>query len=83
MLDHRQVVGDEEIGEVKLVLQLLEQVDDLCLDRHVQRRDGLVAHDERRIHRQCARDADPLSLAARELVRVPSREVTRQPDKPE
>ena len=51
-------------------LQLLEQVDDLRLDRHVQRRHRLVADDELRLERERARDADPLALAARELVRI-------------
>jgi hypothetical protein len=39
---HRQVVGDEQIGEVAFALQVLEQVDHAGLDRHVERRDRLV-----------------------------------------
>ena len=30
--DHREVVGDEQIGQPELGLEILEQVDDLGLD---------------------------------------------------
>ena len=52
-----------------LALQVLQQVDHLRLDRDVERRDRLVAHDQLRAERQRAGDADALALAARELVR--------------
>ena len=48
----------------------IEQVQDLALDRDVERRHGLVADDEVRVERQRAGDADALALAAGELVRV-------------
>ena len=48
----------------------LQQVDDLRLDRHVERRDRLVGHDQLRVERERAGDADALPLAAGELVRV-------------
>src|SRR3546814_1409400 len=54
VLDHREVVADEEIGEVEVLAQVHEKVDDLGLDRDVQRSDGLVADQEARLHRQCA-----------------------------
>ena len=44
-----EVVRDEEVGELELVLQRLEQVDDLGLDRDVEGRDGLVRNHEVRI----------------------------------
>ncbi len=37
MFDDRKVVGNEQIGQVVLVLKVLEQVDDLCLYRDIQR----------------------------------------------
>ena len=40
--DDREVVGDEEIRQAEPLLQLLEQVDDLRLDRDVERRHRLV-----------------------------------------
>ena len=46
---HRQIVGDEEVGEAEPLLQVLQQVDDLALDRHVERRDRLVADDDARL----------------------------------
>jgi hypothetical protein len=36
VLDHREVVGDEDVGEVELFLQVLEEVYDLGLDRDIQ-----------------------------------------------
>ena len=36
MLDHRQVVGDEEEAEVSLLLQFFEQVDDVGLQSDIQ-----------------------------------------------
>ena len=36
MLDHRQVVGDEEEAEVSLLLQFFEQVDDVGLQADIQ-----------------------------------------------
>ena len=64
----------------KSLLQLLEQVDDLRLDRDVERRDRLVADDEVRVERERAREADALALAAGELVRVARRRVGGQAD---
>ena len=68
MLHHGQVVGDEQIRQVQLVLQVHQQVNDLRLDRHVERRHRLVADDELWIERERARDTDALALAAGELV---------------
>ena len=68
-MDDAEVVRDEDVREVELVLQVVEQVDHLRLDRDVERRDRLVGDDQLRVQRERARDADALSLAARELVR--------------
>src|SRR4029079_19413941 len=70
VLDHRQVVRDEDVGQAERVLKVFQQVDHLRLDREVERRDRLVADDQPRRDRECARDADPLALAAGELVRI-------------
>ena len=78
--DHRQVVGDEEVRQAESLLELLEQVHDLRLDAHVERRDRLVAHDELRVQRERAGDADALALAARELVRVAAGHVRVEAD---
>ena len=70
VVDHREVVADEEIGQAQLVLQVLQQVEDLGLDRDVQRRDRLVADQQVGPQRQRPGDADALALAAGEAVRV-------------
>ena len=70
VLDHLEVVRDEKVGQTQLLLEVLHEVDDLGLDRDVERRDRLVADDELRLDRQRARDADALPLPARELVRI-------------
>jgi len=63
-------VGDEEVRQAELVLQVLHQVDDLRLDRDVERRHRLVRDDEVGLDRQRPRNADALTLPAGELVRV-------------
>src|SRR5712692_1770338 len=64
VLHDREVVRYEEVSEVELALQLLEQVDDLRLDRNVKGGDRLVTDDEGGVDRQRARDSDALPLAA-------------------
>ena len=49
VLDYRQVVRDEQVGEPEPVLQVEQQVDDLGLDGNVQCRNRLIAHDEFRL----------------------------------
>ena len=50
-----------------LGLQVLEEVDDLGLDGHVQGGDGLVRHQELGAHAQGPGDGGPLPLSAGEL----------------
>ena len=54
----------------QLLLQLVEQVEHLRLHREVQRGHRLVADDHVGVERQRAGDADALTLAAGELLRV-------------
>jgi hypothetical protein len=54
VLDHREIMRNEEVGELQLLLQVPQQIDDLRLDGDVERRDGLVEHDEARIEHQSA-----------------------------
>jgi len=69
--DHRQVVGNEDVGQLELVLKILHQVHDLGLDGHVQRADRLIGDDNLGIRRQRPRNADALALASGKFVRVP------------
>ena len=68
MSHDRQIVRDEDVRQAELLLQVAQQVDHLGLDRNIQGRDRLVAENHLRPHRQSPRDADPLPLAAAELV---------------
>src|SRR5580698_9543650 len=63
-----------------LALQIDQQVDDLGLDRYVERRHRLVAHDQLRPERQRPRDADALALTAGELMRIVLHLIRPQPD---
>jgi hypothetical protein len=73
-------VGDEEVCELEVGLEVFEQVDDLGLDRDVERRHRLVADDEVRVEREGAGEADPLALTAGKLMRVPRGCIGREPD---
>jgi hypothetical protein len=81
--DHREVVGDEEVGQLVALPQVRQQVDDLGLDGDVQGRDGLVADQELRLERQGPGDADPLPLPPGELVGVAAHGVGPHPHHPE
>ncbi len=62
MADDREVVRDEDQRQVEFLPQADQQVDDLRLDRDVERRDRLVADDDIGLHRQCAGNGDALAL---------------------
>ena len=79
-LDDGHVVRNEDVGDAELGLQVEQQIDDLRLDRYVERGHRLVGDDDPRIERDRARDRDPLPLAARELVRIAARVLPREPD---
>ena len=70
MAHDRQIVADEEIGEIEPLLDVGEEVQHLRLDRHIERRDRLVEHQDGRRQHQRAGDGDALALAAREHVRI-------------
>ena len=69
--DHREVVGDEQVREPELPLEVFQEIQDLGLDAHVERGRGLVEDDELRVQREGPGDPDPLPLPAAELVREP------------
>ena len=61
---------DEEHRHAGLLLEARDQVQDLGLDRDVERRGGLVGDHERGLAGERHGDHRPLAHAARELVRV-------------
>ena len=64
-----EIVADEQVADAKRRLQMLQLVHDLRADRHVERRDRLVQHDQPRVGHQRTGDGDALALAAAEFVR--------------
>ncbi len=78
--DDREVVGDEQVCDAELGLELAEERQHAQLHRHVQARGDLVGDHQVRPEREGSRDGDALALTARELVRVPARRVPGQPD---
>ena len=63
--DDREVVGDEQIRQPQFPLELLQQVDDLRPDRHVERADRLVGDDHRGVERERPRQRPPAGAARR------------------
>ena len=70
MPHHGQIVRDKEVSEPQFVLQIRQQIQNLCLNRHVERRNGLVGHHQLRAEHEGAGDGNALALAAGEHVRV-------------
>src|SRR5689334_21019256 len=83
VFNHREVVRDEKVSQVELLLQVAEQVKNLRLYGHVERRHGFVTDDEARVEREGARQAYALALAAAELMRVAARVVRTEADQRE
>ena len=63
-----EIVRDEDVREPELRAQAGEEIQDLRLDRDVERGDGLVAHEHARSDGEGARDGHALTLSARELI---------------
>ena len=70
VVHHREVVGDEEIGEAELALEVLQEVQYLGLHGDVEGRHRLVADEELGLQGERTRDADALALSAGEAVRI-------------
>ena len=73
-------MADEQHSQLELILQILEQVEDLCLDRDIQRRRGFIADQQARPGGQGAGDRDALALATGKLVRILETRQAAQPD---
>ena len=62
MTHHAEIVADEQVREATLVAEVLEELQDLRLDRDIQCAYWLIGDDQFRIDRQRPGDADPLPL---------------------
>ena len=70
MLDQRQVVRNKEIGNFFTLLNIHQEIHNLRLNGDIQSADRFIADDHARRKSQGARDADSLTLAAAEFMRV-------------
>ena len=77
-LHRAEVVGDEEIGDAEVVLQLFQQPEDLFSDQLIERRRHLVADDEIGFGGQRPGDRHPLLLSARQFAGLAGDERLRQ-----
>lgn len=64
VLNNGEAMGDEKIRQAKLVLQFLQQIHDLSLDRNIEGGNRFVTDYQLWIKGQSASDADSLALAA-------------------
>ena len=62
LLHHRKIMGDEQIAQSHLRLQLIQKAQDLRLHQHVQSRHRLIANDDIGVQGQCARNCNALPL---------------------
>jgi len=63
VIDNGEVVADQQIGNTELILQVLHQIQNLGLHRHVKRADRFVCHDQSWTRDQGARNGNPLALS--------------------
>ncbi len=68
VLDDGEIVGNEEVGEVKFFLKVHQKVDDLGLNRDIECADRFVADDELRFDGEGAGNTDALALASAKFV---------------
>ena len=80
MLDHAQVVGNEKISQAKLLLEILQEIYYLRLNRDVERRDGFIKDEKPWTDGKRPGNTDTLSLTAREFVGVMVERLTAHPD---
>ncbi len=67
---HAHGMGDQHYRHAEALLHVLQQIEDLRLDGHVERGGGLVGNDELGLAGERHGDHDALAHAARELMRI-------------
>ena len=68
----------EQQGQAEGVLELLQQVDHLCLHRHIERTDRFIANDQIRFCNERTRNADTLTLATGKFVGISIQVIRKQ-----
>ena len=60
---------DQHVGQISLLLQGNQQIEDLRLDGNIQRAGGFIQHDDVRIRRERPGNSDALALSTRKRMR--------------
>ena len=78
--DDGKIVGDEQVREAEVSLQVAQQGKDLRLNQNVKGGDGFTENEDFGFERERASDRDSLPLTTRELVRVSVDDIRGQGD---
>jgi hypothetical protein len=70
MPDDSNIMADKDNRQIELYLQSHQKIDNLSLQGDIEGRDGFIRHDYLWLHCKSAGNTNPLSLAARQLMRV-------------
>ena len=70
IFDHGKVMRNKKVCRPGLFLNILHQVDYLCLNGNVQCRNTFIRNDQVRVHDQRTGNADTLTLSAGKLIRI-------------
>ena len=68
--NHAQIMGDPNDRHAKFLLQILHQLNNLCLNGHIQRRGGLIGDQQVGLTGQGNGDHHPLAHPAGKLVGI-------------
>ena len=71
---------NKQIGNAHFLLDMLQQIDNLCLYGNIQCTDGLITDDELRIQGKCSGNSNTLTLSAGKFMRVTADVIRLQPD---
>ena len=70
IVDDRKIMRDEKVSKSQFLLQIHQQIEDLRLDRNVERRSWFVADNKARPQCKSPGDADALALTPGKAVRI-------------
>lgn len=80
VLHNRQVVSNKHIGQALFRLQILQKIQDLRLNGHIQRGNRLVTDNKLGVQRQRPGNTDTLTASAVQLMRIGKHEPLRKAD---